>query len=161
MTKTVYIEGLGNLTYTESFWTGKKTITVDGVKAQRLNKKTYKLGERTISLNGNYLKGLKLGIDGEEHVVYEKTAAYEYILAALPFIIMMIWGNIPALLNIFPIISGAIGGAITGLIGVSQIVMFRNIKSPGMKVFASLVVLALTMLLLFVLAIVFTLLFFI
>lgn len=101
--------------YDESFWTGKKTLTINGVKLTKRNRKTF---EDTISgelyeIRGNYLSGLKIVKDGYE-IVLCKNTWYEWILACLPFLSILIG-----------IFGGALGGALSGLF--SAIGAFINI----------------------------------
>ncbi len=152
MRKEILIDGLGILKYEESFLTGKKTVSVDGVAAVKADKHCFVLGDKSIFISGNFFSGLKLTVDGREYWVYEKTAVYEYILALLPFVFSMVWGNVPALFNIFPIVAGAIGGAVTVAVGFLEIGIFRMLKKPIVKVAVSLAVFAATILLLFLLA---------
>ncbi len=154
MKNAVQIAEIGLVTYEESFWTGKKKILVDGQEASKVNKKTFRLNDLTMELKGNYVQGVKLMCNGQVHTVVRATYWYEYLLALLPFLFVMIWGNSPALCQIFPIVGGAIGGAVSCVMLILQITVFRLINHPLIKILFSLAVLVATLLLLFLLALV-------
>ncbi len=125
----------GELVYEESFWTGKKTITQNGIAATKVDKKTFALasGEQ-MSLVGNIMTGVKGVINGEEIVFSPKSAWYEIVLAILPIVFIIVWGNIPAAVVIFPIVGGALGGLIGGIMGVTSIIVMKKTEKTGVKV---------------------------
>lgn len=115
MKRTVNHPTYGKIVYEEKFWSGKNTLTVGGVEAEKISKRSFMFGGRVAALKGNIYKGVKLFIGGEGIEIVSKLKWYEVILSILPFVFIMVWGNSPELCNIFPIVGGAVGGAIGGL----------------------------------------------
>ncbi len=68
MREVIQHEKLGEIVYEENFWTGKKSLQVNGVRLQKTNKKTFvtESGEYYV-INGNYIQGAVLAA-GEETV---------------------------------------------------------------------------------------------
>lgn len=127
----------GEIVYEESFWTGKKNITINNEKFLKINKKNYsgKLNEEDleptiIELNGTYLMGVTLRIDSKIIEVVPKIKWYEFILVLLPFVIDMILSFVPVL----PILGGALGGLITVLAGFLELTLIRKTESVAMKI---------------------------
>jgi len=141
MKKTIVIAGLGRVTYEESFWTGKNKVYVNDVLATKLNKKTFeyypdpKSNETdTINLQGNFLTGVAFNIQNASYQVIEKLKWYEILIAVLTFAFTIVWGNSIALAAIFPIVGGAIGGAIAGLCALSGLVVCKSLPKAWQKV---------------------------
>ncbi|MCI6357331.1 MAG: hypothetical protein MR766_01685 [Erysipelotrichaceae bacterium] len=80
----------------------------------------YESGASTYDINitGNFVKGSTLTINGDSYKISENLKWYEYVLAILPFVFILIWGNVPALVQILPVIGGAIGGVVSALMGL-------------------------------------------
>lgn len=112
----------GKIIYEEGFWSGKKTITIGDTILTNVSKTEFEYeenGEKVkVELIGNFFTGISLKIKEEIVEITPKTKWYETTFAILPFIFDMIWGNVPALCSIFPIVGGAIGGAMTALGGI-------------------------------------------
>lgn len=123
----------GKIVYSESTWSGKKSITVNGVPAVPLSKKVFMLGETRLTLSGNSLTGLHLSIGMQIVELSPKPKWYEIMLAILPFIFLMIWGNSVALCEIFPVIGGAIGGGLAGALGVVSLSAMKKTSSVVFK----------------------------
>ena len=125
----------GLITYTESAWTGKKFLYIDGVELARKNKKTFilpanqELPERTVTLAGSYVGGLTMQVEGDPEVITltPKTHWYDYFL-----------GIMPAVLFFAFVIGGAIGGAIAGMMAVGLIIFMKSRTSIPLKLLVSL-----------------------
>lgn len=82
--------------YEESFWTGKKTLTYNGVKLNKLEKNVfeYSSGEtnQTFVVKGNLLTGLKILMFGKELVVEESFKWQDWLFGAVIFILGLIAG---------------------------------------------------------------------
>ena len=59
---------------------------------------------------------------------------YEYILALIIPIFVLTWGNSVYLCSIFPIVGGAIGGAISALAMIFSAVVMRKVSKPIFKI---------------------------
>ncbi len=153
MVKKFQIEGLGVVELSESFLTGKKTVWVRGQKARELDKNTYEFEGATFKVQGSALKGIYLEYNNLQYILVKKPAWYEYVLAFIPFLFAVIWGNVPALCEIFPVVGGFLGGAIAGAMAVFQLSVMRQIKKPILKVLVSLALTALTVFILFITAV--------
>ena len=127
----------GSIEYVESIWTGKKSLTINGAKARPVSKTMFSVecdGELVNAVvTGNIYKGSALTIGDERFEIYPKTIWYEYVLAILPFILIMIWGNSIALCSIVPVIAGGLGGAISGGLGVLSLSIMKSYKNPVLK----------------------------
>ena len=156
MNSIIKIDGVGELSVTENFWTGSKTLSLNGVKLQKVSKKQFscRLGEQILDIfiDGNFLTGLKCTVNGKTYKVTEAAKWYEYVLAIVPFVFIMVWGNIPATIKIFPVISGALGGAISALLSFTSLYVMKMIKKPYLKVLVGLGFFVLTVLICYVIA---------
>ncbi len=85
MKRVIEHENYGVIVYEESAWTGKKTLTVNGVVAKKINKHTFKTENGDVfATHGSVLQGLTLKINDEpSFLVIKKTAWYEYIIGFL------------------------------------------------------------------------------
>ena len=150
-------EKYGTIEYNESFWTGKKTIYVGGKLLTKKAKNKYAYsseeGEVSVKVNGNTFSGLELMIMGSRVEIIPKTSVLEYILAVIPFIVVLIWGNSVYLCSIFPVVGGAIGGAISGAASVIGMMFMKRNKNFLVKILISLVTLVITMLICFGIAV--------
>ena len=59
---------------------------------------------------------------------------YEYVLAVLPFLLVIIWGSSVQLCSIIPVLGGAIGGAISGGMGALSFNVMKKQNNPIMKI---------------------------
>lgn len=123
----------GKIVYEESFWSGKKRVTINGIKLKKVSKTTYTgiVNEQVVKVTimGNFLRGCYLYVDDEYYLISEAAAWYEYVLGMLPLLLVIIWGNSVTLCSIIPVVGGAIGGAIAGL--ASAISLFVMKKMPN------------------------------
>ena len=151
MKKIVQHPIYGEIIYNENFWTGKKKIAVNGVKAHPISKKEYLVNEKRALLTGNFLTGSTLHIEGEAIQLSPKIKWYEIILAIFPFLFLMIWGNSASLCAIFPVVGGALGGALGGVGAIVSMCFMKN-KKPLVKALIGIIVAASTILIAFILA---------
>lgn len=138
MKKIIENEKVGLIEYDESFWTGKKKITINGTVFTKSTKKEY-IGTidgkvKVIEVTGNQITGLKLGVNGETVTVYPAPTWYEWILFILPFILVVTWGNSKALCGIVPVVGGAIGGLISAACSLIALLAMKAQKNPIIKV---------------------------
>jgi hypothetical protein len=127
----------GNIEYQESIWTGKKSIKVNGQTLKALSKTTYSFdheGENVKAIvAGTIYKGSSLTIGNERYQIYAKSSWYEIVLAFIPFIFILVWGNVPALCAILPVIGGAIGGGISGALSFVSLTVMKSYDKPLLK----------------------------
>ena len=137
MKREIYHEVLGKITYEESFFTGRKTIFVNGYFLEPVNKNTFRRfinNEYEIfNVTGNYITGVTLLYGSKLVEIVPKTLWYEYIIYFLPLIINLIWGNSIYLCKIIPVVGGLIGGAITGFFSALSLVFGKNAKNLSFK----------------------------
>ena len=145
----------GEIIYSESYWTGKKTLTVNGVQAKAVSKKEFLIGEKRAILNGSHLTGATLQIDGETLQLSPKPKWYEVILAVIPFLFIITWGNNSTLCSIFPIIGGAIGGALGGAGAISSLLLMKKVKNVAAKVLIGIAATAVAVFVAFVFAVIY------
>ena len=142
----------GEIVYNESFWTGKKALTINGVDAKPISKKEYMVNEKRAILKGSFLTGSTLLIEGETIQLSPKAKWHEIILAIIPFLFLLTWGNSASLCSIFPVVGGAIGGALGGVGAVISLFLMKTQKNPIVKTVVGIIVAVATILIAFVLA---------
>lgn len=145
MKNIVNSETHGKIEYEESFWTGKKKLSINDVPLQKVNKKTFvtESGEQLI-IEGNYLKGSSVQIGSEKIQLTPAVKWYEVVLSVLPFILIMVWGNSLTLCLIVPVVGGAIGGAISAIFSFLNLFIIKDIKPIWLKILISIAMLGAT-----------------
>lgn len=119
----------GEIVFEENFWTGKKKLSVNGKKLQKVGKKTFAgEGDKTFFLEGNFLTGNRLQAGNEEIVLTPALKWYEVVLSVLPFLLILIWGNSVALCSIVPVVGGAIGGGMGAIFGMTNVMLIKSVK---------------------------------
>ena len=134
MTATTQHPVYGEIVYTESFWTGKKTLTVNQITAVQASKNKFTLDEKSISLKGSFYTGVTLHIENEKIQISPKAKWYEILLAVIPLVFLLTWGNNPTLCAIFPVIGGAIGGFLGGVAFFAALSLMRKANSIVYKI---------------------------
>ncbi|MBQ2714227.1 MAG: hypothetical protein IJF76_01165 [Clostridia bacterium] len=150
MNATINHETYGQIVYNESFWTGKKTLMVNGKNLTKIDKQTFSYSNEGQSkyfvLDGNFLKGVFLTIDKEKIQLVPPLKWYEIFLPVIVFVALLVWANSPTLVLIFPLVGGAIGGLIGGIGTLSSVLAMKSIKSIPHKFLAWLGISILTVL---------------
>ncbi len=93
---------LGKIWYEKKFWSGKTTISVDGIELIRLNSAMYtyeKDGVKyTVVVQGNTFSGVKLvfssNVQGSKPIVVpivERYKVYEYLIAFCATMLVTLW----------------------------------------------------------------------
>ena len=134
MTEITNHEKYGRIVYTESFWLGKKTISVNGKLGQKIAKNAYLIDGKAATIKGSYLYGSDLFIEGEKVEIVKRPKWYELLLALIPFIFIVIWGSVPSLVEIFPVVGGALGGLIGALGGIYSVMLTKKMNTLFTKV---------------------------
>jgi len=116
-----------DLYYEEGFWTGKRTITYNGVllKKIKMNLYEYDDGEKIeqFQIKGNQLFGVSISMFGNNVEVARKLTWYEIVMAVIVFIPCILFG--------------AIGGAIGGALGFTNLTIIRQVEKVYLKVIIS------------------------
>ena len=116
--------------YKESFWTGSKSLYIGDVPCAKLNRNTFLVHtsdgrEVHFVAQGNLFSGVKLtSMEFGDIVVARPLVWYEYILAFLPLLLIILGGLIGA---VFGVISCGVNLAIS-----------RSEMNPVMKIVTSL-----------------------
>ena len=109
--------------YEESFWTGKKTISINGLKLMKVKKNIYTDGTNNYELKGSNLTGVTL-FGPETIIILEKLTGLQIACASIPIIIGILF-------------TGFIG-ILLGFLASSVIVsVARNTKSTLATIFVS------------------------
>ncbi len=132
MKLTVQHQVYGQIVLDENAW-GKRTLTVNGVTAVPVSKKQFVIDGKPATISGNFLSGLILNIGGESIRLSQKSAWYEILLAFIPFVFLVVWGNSATLCSIFPVVGGALGGGLGGLGFVCSLYLMKKQSSPLFK----------------------------
>ena len=136
-------QNYGKILYTESFWTGKRTLFVEGKMLEKSGKKEFTMPDGKIGvLKGNTLTGVSLCVGVDVISLTPKLKWYEVVFSILPFIFIMVWGNSTALCAIFPVVGGAIGGGIAGLCVAGNLFLVKLTNNIFLKILISLIVFA-------------------
>ncbi len=134
----------GKLDYVESFFTGKVDIYLNGKQAIKKKKKEFQIEttNNTNDLNtslidihifGSFIFGVKAILNGHSYTIYEKAKWYEYLIMILFIILTIIWGNVPTLCKILPIVGGTIGGFVAGFINFLGFALARKTDKSLIK----------------------------
>ena len=132
---------LGTITYEESFWTGKKSLSLNGKpllkQGKRIFVNTADETSKFYTVSGNFIKGVTLLVDGMTIDIIPKSKWYESALSIMIFVLVLAWGNSPVLCSILPVVGGAIGGAIAGSLAMTNLVWIKRQKSIIAKILIS------------------------
>ena len=139
MPTTVSHPAYGLITYEESFWTGKKIITFDGIPLQKINKTTYQYqplpadpfaspeegasAPVTVTVKGSYVGGVSLVIGDETVTLTSKASVLDAVLGCIPGILFFVF-----------VIGGAIGGALGAMIGMGLTLVMKTRKKTIHKI---------------------------
>ena len=139
MKRVIQHPELGEIIYEESFWTGKKKLSINGEQLISKSRNVFETSDgKTVTLKGNIINGTKAEIDGNTVEISPSTKWYEYVLSFISFAFVLVWGNVPSLCAIFPIVGGAIGGFISALISMLNIYLIKKTDKIWLKVVISL-----------------------
>ena len=149
-------ETFGPIVYDENVWTGKRRIFINGTEIKKIKKNLYEYqnGEEklNVSVKGNFISGIKL-IIGAETIDVERAANwYEALCSGLIFALILVWGNSVELCSIFPIIGGAIGGAVSGLMAFFNLLWMKSTDGVAKKLLIWVGMLVATVMICYVLA---------
>ena len=118
---------IGNIEFSYNSFTGRYNACINGVKATRIEKKVLFVSlpqnSYKIYIYGNLFSGIQFSVKEKMFVVTEKCPWYVYVLGVIPFVMSMVLGNLPMLVDAgFYYVGGAIGGGISGLFSALAIV---------------------------------------
>ncbi|MBO5102722.1 MAG: hypothetical protein J6C13_01360 [Clostridia bacterium] len=127
----------GKIVYNESDWTGKKTITINGKELTKTSKTGFIYDNNgtqiPVTVEGNFWLGSSIKINNEKIELIEKSKWYEIACALSIFILILIWGNVPALCAIVPVVGGAIGGLVSAVFAMFCLIFMKRVKSIWLK----------------------------
>lgn len=162
MENSIQHEIYGTITYKEGNWSGKKTIWINGTELEKIDKKLYRYTNGSESfvaeVSGSALSGVVLNIKGEKIQVVAKPAWYVLAFSILIFAFVLFWGNNPALVQIFPIVGGALGGLVSALFAIANVTVAGRIQNVGLKILTGVLFFAATIVVCYILAVVLVLL---
>lgn len=154
MKKDYVIEDLGTVTIDYNSWTGKFLAYLNNEELKKTGKKTFIIpaqGEEgkqeTLFIDGNMMSGLKFILKGKLYYITPKMPWYAYLFFMIPFMMVMVLGNMSSLADRgFYFVGGAIGGGIGGVFSALTIYSYVLFQKWYFRVLASLVLIALTFL---------------
>ena len=130
------------LYYEEGFWTGKRTIKYNGTSLTKINRNLYeyKDGETTenFEIKGNQLIGVTIKMFGNVVEIARKLTWYELLMSMFVFIPCILYG--------------AVGGAIGGILGFTNLTIIRDIDKWWLKLIVSVQFVFVSLLLSYILA---------
>ncbi len=113
--------------YEENFWTGKRNLAYDNVPLTKIKRNVfeYKEGDKVeqFLIKGNQFIGVSVSMFGVQVEVIRKLTWLEIVLSVLVFI--------PSILF------GAVGGAIGGVCGFTNILLLRKIENIWLQIIIS------------------------
>lgn len=128
----------GKIVYEESFWTGRKKLYVNDEELIKTSKRSFQTQDnQEWNISGNYLSGAILEKGEQKIRLTPAIKWYEIVLSILPFLLILIWGNSVTLFSLVPVIGGAVGGLISGIISVLNLLIIKGIKSVWLKILIS------------------------
>lgn len=109
--------------YAESFWSGKKEVTLNGTKLEKIDKRQFKNGDEIFVVKGNFLTGVSL-VSATRTIDISVNEWYDWLLIFLPFI------NV-----VGGVFGGMIGGFLSALFSfisafVNTIILRSELKMP-------------------------------
>ena len=132
----------GEIVCEEGFLGNVKSIIVNGVPATKVNKTSFVFVHEdeqvNITIKMNDKKGVDLCIGEKTYQVKEPRKWYEMILAWVPLVFIIVWGNSPSAVKLFPVVGGAIGGAIAGLFACISLAVMSRVNKGWQKVLVGL-----------------------
>ena len=156
MKEIVKHEVYGEICYEENFWTGKKNVVIDGIATTKIGKMSfeYTKGEEMIRgiIKGNYISGVTLIMNDEPVKIVPAPTSFEIVLSVAIFVLILVWGNSAALCSIIPVVGGAIGGGISGLLAFANLMVIRKKEQMSMKILFSLAFMVISFLLCYLVA---------
>ena len=159
MKVSVQNETFGVLTLDESFWTGKKNLSVNGVALQKSGKNVFEYeqdGQKyTVILKGNFLTGATLWIGDQTIRMTEKPAWYEIASSVFIFVFILVWGNVPPLIDVLPLVGGAIGGLVSAVCAFVNLFLMKSTKNVLLKLLIFVLCFGVTILLCWLIALAF------
>ena len=132
----------GEICLEEGFWTSKKSVTINGVALNQIGKMKYgqctyeyetEEGKKKVTAKGSFSSGIQLTIDGETIQMGKGAAWYEIAACALMWIVMLVWGIVPSLYTIWPILGGALGGALHAILAMTALLAMKSTKKIALK----------------------------
>lgn len=145
MKQIIQNEHYGEIIYDENFWTGKKSLSVNGEQLEKVSKKEFIMSNgNLVPLTGSFLMGATISINGEKIRVVPAIKWYEIVLCIIPLILNIVWGNSVELCKIIPIVGGAIGGAINGAFAVIMLAVLKSIKPIWLKILVAIAMMILS-----------------
>lgn len=124
-----------SLKVSENIWTGRRSVTYDGIAFERVNNKKFvaKISdgeEATITVRGNRLIGTLVESELWNHPIQlsRRLAWWEYMLA----ILVVVSGFAGAMLG--GVVGGAIIGAVLGLLGYVTIELLLHIRQRWLRI---------------------------
>jgi len=115
------------LCFEENFWTGKKTIIYNGQVLTKIKTNVYQYSDEQTTeqfvIKGNTITGLAIQMFGNSVVISRKLLWYEIVMSVMVFIPSLYFG--------------AIGGALGGGLGFTNLTIIKNIDKWWLKLIVS------------------------
>ena len=141
MRDSIQTEKYGEIVIDENMWTGSKKVFVNGVRFNKVNKKTFvgSIGGAAVTalVTGSSFTGIVIELDGTKYRVSASPKWYDFLITLIWIPLYLIWAN-SALCAILPVAGGALGGAVSGLMAGIALVYAKRQKSIGVKLAISL-----------------------
>lgn len=154
MKKDFAIENVGNVTINYNSWSGNFNVYLDGKAVKKVGKKVFVLeniGENNkqerLVIDGNIFNGISFFLLNTRYNVSPKLPWHGYLLCLIPFIMVLVLGNISYFAEQgFYFVGGAIGGAIGGVFTVISIYCYAAFSKWYFKVLVAILMIVLTFL---------------
>ncbi len=151
-------EKYGEILYKESAWTGKKELWLNGAKINETSKNEYVYFVDSkpvyVKLKGNEMLGVTVTIGSETIRLVNAPKWYEIVLPLFFFSLVMVWGSVPTLCAIIPIVGGAIGGAINGVCLILSMYLMKKQEKVWAKLLIAFGIFVINVIICFVVALI-------
>lgn len=114
-----------------------------------------KTGRSIVILKGNFLTGATLWIGDQTIRMPEKPAWYEIASSVFIFVFILVWGNVPPLIDVLPLVGGAIGGLVSAVCAFVNFFLMKSTKNVLLKLLIFVLCFGVTILLCWLIALAF------
>ena len=145
------------LTYEENFWTGKRTITYDGIPLQKIKRGLYEFEYQgkteKLIVKGTQLIGIKITLFGNTFQIERNITWYEFTLSILSFVACLVFIFLNHFKNAWlATLTGGIFGGLGGGLFVTNLYLMKRIDKLYIKIILSIEILLLAMLICYILS---------
>ena len=126
------------LIYELNFWTGKQSLSYDGVALQKVKRNVLQYNDEMFIIKGNNFTGFYISMFGNSIQIERKLSWYEILLPFLSFLtalVVIIVGSLRGTMQIWEaMLNGGICGGIAGGLYFTGLALVRKIDKLWLKI---------------------------